>query len=224
MPTITVMSGASSVSLTVWSSTTVIAPSRAVLVSGLTSAAIRPAIELPSTLPSHQRVMLKATSAAVKASPFDQVTPLRTFRVYSVALSLVDQLSSSMPRSEMSALYSTRYSSQPRVKFASSDQSNRRGSFRALVSIAIRSVPPAAGSRCVLCHSRSLKPQQAIGCRSGNAQSGGAHQKLAAAQLASAHFVGVHIGCVMQPAVDLGHVGHSVLPVRQSLVIVFGWR
>ena len=114
MPAITVISGAVSVSFTVFGSTTVIAPARAVLVAASTSDDIRPAIELPSTLPSHQRVMLKATSSAVKSSPFDHLMPLRTFSVYSVALSLVLQLSSSMPRKVPSASYSTRYSSQPR--------------------------------------------------------------------------------------------------------------
>ncbi len=149
MPAMMVMSGAPSVSLTVLGSTTVIAPSLAFLVAGSTSAAMRPAIELPSTLPSHQRSMLKATSSAVKSSPFDHFTPWRMFSVYSVALSLVDQLSSSMPRKVPSALYSTRYSSQPRVKFEICDQSARRGSFRPFVSMSMRSVPPGVAS-CAL--------------------------------------------------------------------------
>ena len=58
MPGMMVMSGFFSDSLTVWSSTLVIAPSRAFLVAGSISAAMRAAIELPSTLWSHQRLML----------------------------------------------------------------------------------------------------------------------------------------------------------------------
>ena len=81
------------------------------------------AIELPSTLPSHQRSMFQATSSAVKASPLFQVTPWRTFSVYSVASSLTSQPSSSIGWKLPSFSYSTRYSSQPREKFAICDQS-----------------------------------------------------------------------------------------------------
>ena len=55
----------------------------------------RPAMELPSTFFSHQRLRLKATSSAVKSSPLFQVTPLRTWSTYSVASSLTSQLSRS---------------------------------------------------------------------------------------------------------------------------------
>ena len=58
-------------------------------------AAMRVAIELPGTWLSHQRVRLKITSSAVKASPLVHFTPWRRFSVYSVASSLTSQLSSS---------------------------------------------------------------------------------------------------------------------------------
>ena len=80
-------------SLTVLSSTLVIAPSRSLPVFSSTSVPMRPGIELPSELLSHQRVKLKITSSAVKASPLFQVTPGRIWRVYSVASSLTSQLS-----------------------------------------------------------------------------------------------------------------------------------
>ncbi len=54
---------------------------------------MRPVIELPSADLSHQRVKLKTTSSAVKASPLFQVTPWRTCRTYSVASSFTSQLS-----------------------------------------------------------------------------------------------------------------------------------
>jgi hypothetical protein len=143
MPTMIVMSGALSLSVTVMSSTMVIAPSRALPVASSISDDTRAAIELPSTVLSAQPVITRATSAEVKASPLFHVTPGRTLRVNSVASAFASQLSSSIPRSEPSGLYSTMYSSQPRVKFASSDQSKVRGSFIARVSICIRRVPPA---------------------------------------------------------------------------------
>ncbi len=152
------MSGVVSDSLTVWSSTTVIAPSRACLEVSSTSVPMRAAIELPSTVASHQRVKLLATSAAVKSSPFDHFTPLRTCSVYSVALSLTSQLSRSMPRKVPSALYSTRYSSQPRPKSAIWDQSQVRGSLSALVSICMRSVPP--GWPCSCARAGALRPSR----------------------------------------------------------------
>ena len=140
------MSGAGSTSLTVWLSTAVIAPARASLVASSTSPPMRAAIELPSTPASHQRLMLFTTSSAVKSSPLFHLTPWRTLRVYSVALSLADQPSSKRPSKVPSVLYCTRYSSQPRPKLASSDQSQVRGSFIARVSMFMRSVPPATGA------------------------------------------------------------------------------
>ena len=83
------------------------APSRAFFVFSSTSPPIRAAMELPSTPASHQRMMLWTTSAAVKSSPLFHFTPWRTFSVYSVALSLISQLSSNMPLIEPSISYST---------------------------------------------------------------------------------------------------------------------
>ena len=112
------MSEAFRVNFTVWLSTIVIEPSRALFVSGSIKEFMRAAIELPSTLPSHHPVILRATSAAVKSSPLFHFTPLRTFNVYSVASSLTDQFSSRRGLKEPSLLYSTKYSSQPAVIIA----------------------------------------------------------------------------------------------------------
>ncbi len=142
MPAMSVMSGAGNFSLTVWLSITSMAPSIALLVSPSISTAKRPAMELPSTSLSHQPVMLRATSSAVKSSPLFHLTPLRTFNVYSVASSFTSQLSRSIGWNEPSELYSTRYSSQPAVKNAICVQSYVRGSFKARTSICIRTVPP----------------------------------------------------------------------------------
>src|SRR5210317_1136176 len=118
MPGIIVISDVAHFNSTVWLSTTVIAPAAALPVSASISDAIRPAIELPSTDLSHHPSMLRATSSAVKSSPLFHFTPLRTFNVYSVALSLTDQLSSNIGWNEPSLLYSTRYSNQPAVNAA----------------------------------------------------------------------------------------------------------
>ena len=108
MPTMIAMSGEVRLSVTVWSSTATTAPSRIILVFSSTSVPMRDAIELPSTVASHQRSMLWTTSAAVKSSPLFHFTPCRTFSVYSVASSFASQLSSSIPRRVPSRLYSTR--------------------------------------------------------------------------------------------------------------------
>ena len=110
MPAISEMSEFGRTSFTVWLSTMVIAPSRATPASSSTSAPMRAAIELPSTFFSHQRVRLNTTSSAVKSSPFDHLMPLRTFKVYSVALSLISQLSSSQGVKVESVSQRTRYS------------------------------------------------------------------------------------------------------------------
>jgi hypothetical protein len=121
MPNISVPSGDWVRSTTVWLPATSIAPGAAAPSS--IRAAIRLAIELPSTEASHQPAMLAATSSAVKSSPLFHFTPRRTFSVYSVASSLADQLSSSTPASVPSRRTSTRYSVMPRVSLASSGQS-----------------------------------------------------------------------------------------------------
>lgn len=97
MPGMTVMSDWLVFSFTVWSSTFVMAPSAALPELASMRDAMRPAIELPSADLSHQRVRLKTTSSALKSSPFDHFTPLRTWRVYSVASSLTSQLSMRWP-------------------------------------------------------------------------------------------------------------------------------
>ena len=71
------MSDLVKVSLTVASSTLVIAPSRSLPEASSTKVPMRPGIELPSADLSHQRVKLKITSSALKVSPLFQVTPGR---------------------------------------------------------------------------------------------------------------------------------------------------
>ncbi len=75
MPTISAISGAVRVSFTVWLSMASTAPSLIFLVFSSTSVPIREAIELPSTVASHQRSMLWTTSADVKSSPLFHFTP-----------------------------------------------------------------------------------------------------------------------------------------------------
>jgi hypothetical protein len=62
--------------------------------------------------------------------------------VYSVASSLISQLSRRAGVNEPSFSQIARYSSQPREKFAICDQSYVRGSFSARTSICMRTVPP----------------------------------------------------------------------------------
>ena len=142
MPGINEMSGFGRFRRIVWLSTISIAPSIALLVSASIRVAKRPAIELPSTSFSHQPLMLYATCSAVSSSPLVHLTPLRTFSVYCVASSLISQLSRSCGWNVPSFSYVTRYSSQPREKFAICDQSYVRGSLNARTSIWMRTVPP----------------------------------------------------------------------------------
>ena len=127
---------------TVEESTATTAPSRARPVASSTNEAIRPAMELPSRPLSHQPIMLRATSSAVKSSPLFHLTPSRIFNTYCVASAFASQLVSNIGVNEPSLLYSTRYSSQPAEKIEICVQSWVRGSFIALTSICIRMVPP----------------------------------------------------------------------------------
>jgi hypothetical protein len=76
------------------SSILVTAPSRSFPLASSASVPSRPGIELPSTLLSAQRLKLKMTSSASNMSPLVQLTPGRTWSVYTVASSFTSQLSS----------------------------------------------------------------------------------------------------------------------------------
>ena len=106
-------------------------------------------IELPSTVWSHQRVMLKITSSALNGSPLFQLAPLRTCRTYSVAWSLTSQLSTSRPSNVPSRVNLTSGSSDWRIALAISDQSAVRGSLFALTNIETLSTPPVFGSAAI---------------------------------------------------------------------------
>ena len=87
---------------------------------------------------SHQRVRLWTTSSALKASPFDQVMPLRTCSVSVLASSLASQLSSSHGSKEKSVFQRTRYSLQWRATLDISTPSKVRGSLKPLTFMATR--------------------------------------------------------------------------------------
>ena len=161
----------------------------------------REAIALPSTEPSDQRAKLRTTSSAVKASPLFQVTPGRTFRVYSVASALASQLSSRRPSKRAVGVVLDQIF-QP----AAIDVGDLRPVGQARVFLRLRlpshtrsdaadlgSLAPWPGLR---------RPDQAVGSSGRDAQRGGAGQEFAAAEFAVAQFVRIHLGGRMQSPSD----------------------
>jgi len=174
---------------------------------------MRPAMELPSRLLSHQPMMLRATSSAVKSSPLFHFTPSRTFKVYCVAFALASQLVSSIGSKDPSLLYSTRYSSQPADTIEICVQSWVRGSLNAFTSICMRIVPPfLAWPPACAGVSRPSKPVSCNGCYT---QSCCARQEFATVKFAVLRFLRVHLCSWMHEIVFLGHV---FLPVTPNVI------